>query len=172
MVTHQLQVKRRTGKAHPRRTEDISTPFGLCWSMRQLGILYHLLQYVCKMSPLHICGSHCNQYIVIIQYDTWTYDAHSQLPAPNPRCHVIRPHRSTAYVDAVYCYRLSSVVGQSVCKNADPIKMPFGLWTQVGARKRVLQRVHIGSTWQIRLNRPSVAAMRSFLSNYFYHLLR
>jgi len=30
---------------------------------------------------------------------------------------VIRPHRSTMYVDAACCYRPSSVVSQSVCKN-------------------------------------------------------
>jgi len=28
---------------------------------------------------------------------------------------IIRPHRSTTYVDAAYCYRWSSVVCQSVC---------------------------------------------------------
>jgi len=33
---------------------------------------------------------------------------------------IVRPHRNTTYVDAVYCYRLSSVVclsvGVSVCQ--------------------------------------------------------
>ena len=28
---------------------------------------------------------------------------------------IIRPHRSTTYIDAAYCYRLSSVVCRSVC---------------------------------------------------------
>jgi len=28
---------------------------------------------------------------------------------------IIRPHRSTTYVDAAYCYRSSSVVCRSVC---------------------------------------------------------
>ena len=54
---------------------------------------------------------------------------------------IIRLHRSTTYVDAVYCYRLSSVVCQSVglsvtfvipAKTAEPIKIPFGLRTSVG----------------------------------------
>jgi len=46
-----------------------------------------------------------------------------------------RPHRSTAYVDAAYCYRPSSMVFWSVglsvtlvspAKTAAPIEMPFG----------------------------------------------
>jgi len=50
-----------------------------------------------------------------------------------------------AYVDAVYCYRPSSVVsvGRSVTlaspgKTAEPIEMPFGLRTRVGPGNRVL----------------------------------
>jgi len=51
------------------------------------------------------------------------------------------------YADAAYCYRRSSVVCLSVClsntivspaKMAEMIKMPFGLWTQVGPRNHVL----------------------------------
>jgi len=30
---------------------------------------------------------------------------------------IIRPHRSTTYIDAAYCYRLSSVVCQLVCQS-------------------------------------------------------
>jgi len=33
---------------------------------------------------------------------------------------------------------------------AEPIEMPFGLWTQMGARKHLLGRVHTGATWQIQ----------------------
>jgi len=49
---------------------------------------------------------------------------------------IVRPHRSTTYVDVAYCYRLSSVVCRSVClsvtivspaKTAVPIELPFGL---------------------------------------------
>jgi len=53
-----------------------------------------------------------------------------------------RRHRSTMYVNEAYCYRRSSVgylsVGHmsvtivSPAKTAEPIDMPFGLWTQVG----------------------------------------
>jgi len=53
----------------------------------------------------------------------------------------IRPHRSTTgtYIDAAYCGRWSNLHGLSVrlsvtivspVKTAEPIDMPFGLWTQ------------------------------------------
>ena len=32
------------------------------------------------------------------------------------------PHRNTAYVDAAYCYRPSSVVCRSVCHTSEPCK--------------------------------------------------
>ena len=58
---------------------------------------------------------------------------------------IIRPHRSTTYIEAAYCYRPSSMVCQSVChtsvspaKTAAPIEMPFGLRTRVGPRNHVL----------------------------------
>ena len=39
------------------------------------------------------------------------------------RCYVIvRPHRSTAYVDVAYSYRPSSVVCRSVCHASEPCK--------------------------------------------------
>jgi len=52
---------------------------------------------------------------------------------------IIRPHRNTMYIDAAYCYRWSSVVCHDCqpCKTAEPIKLPFGLWTWVGPRKHV-----------------------------------
>jgi len=64
---------------------------------------------------------------------------------------VLRPHRSTTYVDAVYSYRPSSMVclsiGLYVCrsvtlvspaKTAAPIELPFGLRTWVGPGNHVL----------------------------------
>ena len=45
---------------------------------------------------------------------------------------------------------------------AEPIEMPFWLWTCVGQRKHVLGGVHTGATWRIPLNRPCAAAMRPF----------
>jgi len=46
-------------------------------------------------------------------------------------------------VDVVYYYRVVSCVCWSVmiispAKTAKPIEMPFGLWTQVGPRKHIL----------------------------------
>jgi len=64
---------------------------------------------------------------------------------------IIRPHCSITYVDAVYCWRPSSMVCLSVCllvclsvtlvspaKTAGPIEMPFGLRICVGPRDHVL----------------------------------
>jgi len=53
----------------------------------------------------------------------------------------MRPHRNTTYVDAAYY--CSGVVCHSVtivipAKTAEPVVMPFGLWSQVVPRKRVL----------------------------------
>jgi len=64
---------------------------------------------------------------------------------------IIRPHRSTTYVRAAYCYRPSSVVCRSVslsvCRSVilvspeetvEPIVMPFGFWARIGPRNHVL----------------------------------
>ena len=64
---------------------------------------------------------------------------------------IIRPHRSATYVNAIYCYRLSSVVCRSVglsvmivslAKTAEPIEILFGLWTQVGPKNHVLDKTN------------------------------
>ena len=49
---------------------------------------------------------------------------------------IIRPHRTSMYVDVAYCYRPSSVVCRSVtlvspAKTAEPIEMPMGPWNYV-----------------------------------------
>jgi len=64
------------------------------------------------------------------------------------RCGVIRPHRSTVYVDAAYCYGWCSMVCLSVtilspAKTAEPIEMLFGLWMWVGRRNHVLEGVQM-----------------------------
>jgi len=63
---------------------------------------------------------------------------------------IIRPHRSTTYVDAAYSYRPSGVVCRSVglsvglsfcrsdCHPSEPCQKPFGLRTWVGPGKHVL----------------------------------
>jgi len=71
-----------------------------------------------------------------------------------------RPHRSTTYVDAAYCYRPSILVCRLVClsvtlvspaKTAAPVEVPFGLRTWVDPRNHVLDGVQIphgkGQLW-------------------------
>jgi len=51
------------------------------------------------------------------------------------------------------------------CANmAQPIEMPFGLWTWVGPSKHVLHVVRTGATGRIRLNRPCLAALQKRLN--------
>jgi len=45
-------------------------------------------------------------------------------------------------------------------KTAEPIEMPFGLWTRLGRRKHGGQ---IGATWRKRLNRSCAAAMKNYV---------
>jgi len=50
---------------------------------------------------------------------------------------------SEYYIDAAYCYRRSSVVCRSVtivspAKTAEPIEIPFGVWTRLGLGNHVL----------------------------------
>jgi len=63
---------------------------------------------------------------------------------------IIRPHRSTTYVDAAYCYRPSSVVCSSICQSvchssepcrngqAKPIEMPFEIEDFGGPKEALL----------------------------------
>jgi len=52
---------------------------------------------------------------------------------------------------------------------AEPIDLPFGLCTRVGRRKHKFNRIgHVArmcphATWRIRLNRPSVVAIRPYV---------
>ena len=85
---------------------------------------------------------------------------------------VIRLHRSTTYLDAACCYRVSSLVCLSVClqKTAKLIEMPFGLWARIGPRNHVLGG---GAYWCHLLSaiEPSMwGGNMAFLSNYFDHL--
>ena len=70
-------------------------------------------------------------------------------------------------------YRRSSVICLSVCpsvtivspaKTAEPIAIPLGCESS-GPNEpcRLLDGVHIGATWRIRLNRPCAAAMRPYV---------
>jgi len=55
-----------------------------------------------------------------------------------------------------------SVTIVSRAKTAEPIEMPFRLWTRVDPTKHELGVVHTSATWQILLNRARAAAMRFF----------
>jgi len=59
---------------------------------------------------------------------------------------------------AAHCkvYRLSAV---SCAETAVPVEMKFVTLSQVGPGNHVLDGVHIGASWRIRLNRPCAAAM-------------
>jgi len=104
---------------------------------------------------------------------------------------IIRPHRSTTYVDAAYCYRpieggllVCLSVGLFVAivspaKTAEPIDFLFELWTRVGRRKHNFNRIrqvapmcphgrYTGATWRIRLNSPSAPTMRTVCSVLIY----
>jgi len=64
----------------------------------------------------------------------------------------------------------------SCAKMAEPIDLPFGLWTRVGQRKHGFNRFcrvaqyalvggHIGATLRTRLNRPSAVCRSRFQQN-------
>ena len=102
-----------------------------------------------------------------------THNSHCRFITSRNSCLLFRPHRSTTYVDAAYCYRLSSAVRRSVCQSvttAELIKMPFGTWTWAGPGKHVSDgRVH----WRRLANmiEPFVCdGDAAFLSNYSDHL--
>ena len=56
--------------------------------------------------------------------------------------------------------KVSQLSARALCKNGEPIEMPFGIWTRAGPRKHALGEVHTGATWRIPLNRLCAAAMR------------
>jgi len=59
----------------------------------------------------------------------------------------------------------------SCADTAEPIEMPFGIWTRVGPRKHVL---HGGAHWRQPANAiepPMCDGDAAFLSNYVDHLL-
>jgi len=58
------------------------------------------------------------------------------------------------------------ITAASRAEMAEPIEMPFGAQIRVGPRDRVslLDGVHIGATWQIRLGDPCAAAIRPYVA--------
>jgi len=70
-------------------------------------------------------------------------------------------------LDAACCYRCSAVsllgTSASLAEMAEPFEMPFEMWTCVGPKNHVLDRVHIGATWRVRFNDSCSAAMRPYV---------
>jgi len=67
-------------------------------------------------------------------------------------------------VFVVYVHVLSTAASRA--KMDEPIEMPFAAQIHVGPRDRVsvLDGVHIGATWQIRLGDPCAAAIRPYVA--------
>jgi len=55
-----------------------------------------------------------------------------------------------------------SVTIVNPAKTAKPIELQFGMLSLVG-QNHVLDGVHIGATWRIRLNLPYAATMRPYV---------
>jgi len=96
---------------------------------------------------------------------------------------IFRLHRHTTYVDAVYCYRLSSVVCHSseLAKTAEPIKMPFGTIEDSGGPKKLCTgygpdppwegTIWRGKEWPIVKYRDTLRwAVQKRLNQSRYHL--
>jgi len=86
------------------------------------------------------------------------------------------PHANEQFRGKAAHCKVQRLFAISCAKTAEPTEMLFGLWTVVGARRRVLDGVHIGPTWRIRLNCPCVAVMRPLvklrrLSTHTPHVL-
>jgi len=48
-------------------------------------------------------------------------------------------------------------------KTAEPIEMPFGLWTRVSTKRHKFNRIRkVAPTYRIRLNRPSATAIQPY----------
>ena len=59
------------------------------------------------------------------------------------------------------CWSVAITSPPKTAEPIQPIEM-FRISTLVDPRKHVLDGVHIGAAWRIRLNRPCAAAMRPF----------
>jgi len=75
------------------------------------------------------------------------------------------------------CWGMPDDSAVSCAKIAQPIYLPFTLWTRIGQRKHKFNRTchvavhqyafmggHIRATWRIRLNRPSSAVMHTYVN--------
>jgi len=105
--------------------------------------------------PSHLALAHIYSISIQIWPTSTVITMFARFPAPEVRptlvseCVVLLDRIArikTTYVDAVCCYRPSSVLCQSVTlvspsKTAEPIEMPFGLLARMGPRNHVLDGV-------------------------------
>jgi len=101
----------------------------------------------CKFKGPSAMSSAKTAELIEMSFGTWTLVG-PRNPVLDGGSVVIRPHRSTTYVDAAYSYRMSSVVCRSVtlvspAKTDAPIELPFELRTWVGPGNHVLDGVQI-----------------------------
>jgi len=94
----------------------------------------------CRLRIIHgTLKPRCNRYHQHLKLPSHSHlDSQRDIHRTPP---VFRPHGSTAYVDAAYCYRRSvcrSVTIVSLANTAEPIETPCGVWTRVGPRNDVL----------------------------------
>jgi len=102
-----------------------------------------------KLLTLHYIVNRVMPYVatcyLVLWYMVWNGNSIGQIHVPQNifLVIIIRPHRSTTYIDAAYCYRVARSVCLSVTlvsptKTAEPIEMPFWPWTRMGTRNHVL----------------------------------
>ena len=97
----------------------------------ELAVLLHLLTKFAILWPTYAMLS----LLLLSLITASVLSSHLLGCSPEGKVMIIRPHRSIMYVVAVYCYRWSSVVCwpvmiMSPAQTAEPIDMPFGLWTR------------------------------------------
>jgi len=59
---------------------------------------------------------------------------------------------------------------RELCKKAEPIEIPFGLWIRMGPRKHAFDGVHTGEICQIMIELSMFGGDAAFFSNYFDHV--
>ena len=134
-----------------------------------MSVKWYMTLYVCKLCQLWTWVTETTQYcfIRLLVVVGWGTDQRGFGEAPSAKTQllhlvrsirtvmrskswlkctvfiVFRPHRSTTYVDAAYCYQPSSVVcrsvGRSICHTSEPCKRGWTDWDAV---------------WVVDLDRP------------------
>jgi len=87
----------------------------------------------------------CTVFVKLTRDRGWSnghYTEKAQMQIP------FRPHRSTTYVDAAYCYRPSSVVCRSVCLSVClSVRQSVGLFVTLVSPAKTADRSRCRSSW-------------------------